>query len=169
MPFFNGVIEILFPLSRGSRTGRFLGTAFVQVGFRFPGNEGKADFRTLAPQAILGLSNFGYFRHYHREVIMLEFLKKTLWIGAGLAAMTAEKIEETVKEIVKRGDITEKEGKELVDDLIEKSKKAKKDFSERVESAIQEALQRLKVPSRGEVDELKTRIEKLEKALEKKE
>ena len=100
---------------------------------------------------------------------MLEFLKKTLWIGAGLAAMTAEKIEETVKEIVKRGDITEKEGKELVDDLIEKSKKAKRDLGERIENAVQETLQRLKIPSRREVDELKTRIEQLEKALEKKE
>ena len=100
---------------------------------------------------------------------MLEFLKKTLWIGAGLAAMTAEKIEETVKEIVKRGDITEKEGKELVDDLIEKSKKAKRDLGERVESVVQETLQRLKIPSRREVDELKSRIEQLEKALEKKE
>ncbi|MBP1720225.1 MAG: hypothetical protein H6Q43_3663 [Deltaproteobacteria bacterium] len=100
---------------------------------------------------------------------MLEFLKKTLWIGAGLAAMTAEKIEETVKEIVKRGDITEKEGKELVDDLIEKSKKAKRDLGERIENAVQETLQRLKIPSRREVDELKSRIEQLEKALEKKE
>jgi polyhydroxyalkanoate synthesis regulator phasin len=100
---------------------------------------------------------------------MLEFLKKTLWIGAGLAAMTAEKIEETVKEIVKRGHITEKEGKELVDDLIEKSKKAKRDLGERVENVVQETLQRLKIPSRREVDELKGRIEQLEKAFEKKE
>jgi polyhydroxyalkanoate synthesis regulator phasin len=103
------------------------------------------------------------------EVVMLDFLKRTLWIGAGLAVMTAEKIEETVKEIVNRGHITEKEGKELVDDLIEKSRKAKKDLGERVENAVQETLQRLKIPSRREVDELKVRIEQLEKALEKKE
>ncbi len=100
---------------------------------------------------------------------MLEFLKKTIWIGAGLAAMTAEKIEETVKEIVKRGDITEKEGRELIADLIEKSKKAKKDLGERVDSVVQETLQRLKIPTRKEVEALKARIEELEKAREKKE
>ena len=100
---------------------------------------------------------------------MLEFLKRTIWIGAGLAAMTAEKIEETVKEIVNRGHMSEKEGRELVDDLIEKSKKAKKDLGERVENVVQETLQRLKIPSRREVDELKARIEQLEKAFEKKE
>jgi polyhydroxyalkanoate synthesis regulator phasin len=100
---------------------------------------------------------------------MLEFLKRAIWIGAGLAAMTAEKIEETVKEIVNRGQLTEKEGRELIDDLIEKSKKAKRDLSERAENAVQETLQRLKIPSRKEVDELKARIEQLEKASEKKE
>ena len=100
---------------------------------------------------------------------MLDFVKRTIWIGAGLAAMTAEKIEETVKEIVNRGHMSEKEGKELVDDLIEKSKKVKKDMSERVENAVQETLQRLKIPSRKEVEELKARIEHLEKAIEKKE
>lgn len=100
---------------------------------------------------------------------MLDFLKRTIWIGAGLAAMTAEKIEETVKEIVNRGHMSEKEGKEFIDDLIEKSKKAKKDLGERVENAVQETLQRLKIPSREEVDELKARIEQLEKASEKKE
>jgi len=100
---------------------------------------------------------------------MLEFLKKTIWIGAGLAAMTAEKIEETVKEIVNRGHMSEKEGRELIDDLIEKSKKAKTDLSERIERAVQETLQRLKIPSHREVDELKARIERLEQASEKKE
>ncbi len=100
---------------------------------------------------------------------MLDFLKRTIWIGAGLAAMTAEKIEETVKEIVNRGHMSEKEGKELIDDLIEKSKKAKRDLGERVENAVQETLQRLKIPGRKEVDELKARIEQLEKASEKKE
>lgn len=100
---------------------------------------------------------------------MLDFLKRTIWIGAGLAVMTAEKIEEMVKEIVNRGHISEKEGKELIDDLIEKSRKAKKDLGERVENAVRETLQRLKIPSRGEVDGLKERIEELEKASAKKE
>jgi polyhydroxyalkanoate synthesis regulator phasin len=100
---------------------------------------------------------------------MLDFLKRTIWIGAGLAVMTAEKIEEMVKEIVNRGHISEKEGKELIDDLIEKSRKAKKDLGERIENAVRETLQRLKIPSRGEVDELKARIEELEKTSAKKE
>ena len=94
---------------------------------------------------------------------MLEFIKKAIFIGAGLASMTAEKIEEAVAEIVRRGEISEKQGRELIQELKDRSGKARKDLGDRVEKMIEEALQRLKIPTRKEVDELKARIDRLEK------
>ncbi len=95
---------------------------------------------------------------------MLEFIKKAVLIGAGLASMTAEKIEETVAEIVRRGEISEKQGRELIQDLKERSGKARKELGDRVEKMIEEALQKLKIPTRKEVEDLKARVEQLEKA-----
>jgi len=100
---------------------------------------------------------------------MFELLKKTIWLGAGLAVMTAEKIEEAVAEIVKKGHLSEKEGKELVADLIEKSQKAKKELAEKVEKIITLALQKMNIPSRKEMEELRSRVERLEKGAGKKE
>jgi len=100
---------------------------------------------------------------------MLDFLKKMVWIGAGLAVLTKEKIEETVHEIVKKGQLSEQEGKELINDLIEKSKKVKKDLGEKVETTVRETLQRLNIPTRKDLEEIKARLERLEKAAEKKE
>jgi polyhydroxyalkanoate synthesis regulator phasin len=100
---------------------------------------------------------------------MLDFLKKGALIGVGLVAMTTEKIEEAVSEIVKRGELSEKEGKELVADLVEKSKRIKKDWGEKIEKITSDTLQKLKIPQRKEIDELKARLERLEKQLEKKE
>lgn len=100
---------------------------------------------------------------------MLDFIKKTIFFGAGLASMTAEKIEETVGEIVKKGELTEKQGRDLVQDLLERSANARKDLIEIVEKVIQDILQKFKIPTRREMDELKARIEKLEKGEEKKE
>jgi len=100
---------------------------------------------------------------------MFDFIKKAIFIGAGLASMTAEKIEETVHEIVKKGDVTEKQGKELVQDLKEWSTKAKKELGERIDKIVQDALQKLNIPTRKETEELKARIEELEKAAEKRE
>ena len=82
--------------------------------------------------------------------------------------MTAEKIEEAVAEIVKKGQLSEKEGKELVADLIEKSKKAKKELAEKVEKIITITLQKMNIPSRKEIEELRTRVDRLEKEAEKK-
>ena len=100
---------------------------------------------------------------------MLDFLKRAVWIGAGLAVLTKVKIEEAVHEIVKGGHLSELEGKELINDLIEKSKKAKKDLKENIEATFREILQKLNIPTRKELEELKARLERLEKAAGKKE
>jgi len=99
---------------------------------------------------------------------MLEFIKKAIFISAGLASMTAEKIEETVAEIVKRGELSETQGKEFIRDLKEKSAKAKKEMGERIDKMVDDTLRKLSLPTRKEVEELKARIEELEKAMEKK-
>jgi polyhydroxyalkanoate synthesis regulator phasin len=138
--------------------------------YEFEGRRKAALLRTIIEGIILlGLCFFLNFETDPKEGEMLDFLKRTIWLGVGLAAMTAEKIEETVRGIVKKGHLSEKEGKELIVDLVEKSKKARKDLGDRVEGMVQDTLKRLKIPTRKEVDELKARIEQLEKALEKKE
>jgi polyhydroxyalkanoate synthesis regulator phasin len=100
---------------------------------------------------------------------MFELFKKTIWLGAGFAVMTTEKIEEAVAEIVKKGQLSEKEGRELAADLVEKSKKAKKELGEKVEKIINKTLQKLNIPSRKEMEELSARVDRLEKGAEKKE
>lgn len=99
---------------------------------------------------------------------MFDILKKTMLFGAGLASMTREKMEKFVDEMVKRGEISEKEGRELVDDLIARSKKVRQDFEESVTRAVAKALEKLNIPQRSEIDKLWARIEELEKSKEDK-
>lgn len=100
---------------------------------------------------------------------MLEFVKKAVLVGAGLAVLTTEKIEEAVQDIVKKGELTEKEGKELIADLVDRSKKMKKDWGERIEKLVAEALRKGNIPTRKELEELRNRVEKLEKERQKAE
>lgn len=99
---------------------------------------------------------------------MFDILKKTMLFGAGLASMTREKMEKFVDEMVKKGEISEKEGRDLLDDLIDRSKKARQDFEEGVGKAVAKAMKKLNIPQRGEIDELRARIEELEKSREGK-
>ncbi len=98
---------------------------------------------------------------------MKEYIRKAMLIGVGLAATTREKVEESIAELVKKGELSEKEGKELVNELFERSKKVKEEWDKRVERAIAEALSRLSIPNKKELDELKIRVEALERTLEK--
>lgn len=100
---------------------------------------------------------------------MFKFIKKTMLVGAGLAAMTREKIEGTIDELVKKGELSEKEGKELVEELVEKSRKYKKDLEGSVEKIVADTVKKLNVPTRDEMTALKKKIEQMEKSQEDKE
>ena len=100
---------------------------------------------------------------------MFNLLKKMIWLGAGLAVMTTEKIEAVVAELIKKGQLSEKEGKELAAELVARSIKAKKELGEKVEKTMSDTLQKLNIPARKDLEEIKARLERLEKAAEKKE
>ncbi len=44
---------------------------------------------------------------------MLDFIKKTMLTGIGIAMKTKDELEEWVKEIVKKGEMSENEGKNI--------------------------------------------------------
>jgi poly(hydroxyalkanoate) granule-associated protein len=100
---------------------------------------------------------------------MLEFLRKITLAGAGLAIMTTEKIQEAMDELVKKGELTEKEAREAVNEYVEKSKQAKKDLESKIEQWVSDCLNRMNIPTRKELDEIKQRLALLEKQGEAKE
>jgi len=99
---------------------------------------------------------------------MLDFIKKTMLTGIGIAMKTKDELEEWVKEVVKKGELSEKEGKSLLDDLKEKSEKAQKEFEEKIESKFKELLKKADIATRDEVNDLKNEIQELRKTLDSK-
>ena len=95
---------------------------------------------------------------------MLDSIHKMFLAGVGLAAMTKDKIDEHIKELVEKGKLTEKEGREMADDMLKKSKQATEDLEKQVEKLVQEVLQTLQIPSKDDIEKLTARIEKLEAA-----
>jgi poly(hydroxyalkanoate) granule-associated protein len=94
---------------------------------------------------------------------MFDYIRKMTLAGAGLAIITTEKIQEMMDDLVKKGEMTEKEAREAVNEYVEKSKQAKKDLEEKVEQMITGLLNRMNIPTRKELDEIKERLERLEK------
>lgn len=94
---------------------------------------------------------------------MEETLKKLVYAGVGLAAQATEKIEETVNELVKKGKISDKEGKKIVDDFFKKSEKKKDSYETKFKAAIQEVTEKFNYVKKADYDKLAKKIAELEK------
>ena len=95
---------------------------------------------------------------------MYEFLKKGMLLGIGLASLTREKIESAVEDLIKRGEITEKEGKNLVEELKTRSDDMRSEMTKKVEKAVSDTLDKINVPRMADLEDLERRIEKLEQS-----
>jgi polyhydroxyalkanoate synthesis regulator phasin len=96
---------------------------------------------------------------------MLELFEKTLMAGIGTLSLTQKKAEELVEELKGRMNLSEDEGKKLIDKLID----AAKDNQQKVENAahneVKKACERFGFASADEVEELKEKIAALEEML----
>jgi len=76
---------------------------------------------------IIGKSNlcrcFQLKTYFDKEERKMDFIKKSMLAGIGLAVLTKEKAEKTVDELIKKGELTKKEGKETIKEFTEKSKR----------------------------------------------
>ncbi len=94
---------------------------------------------------------------------MLSLIRKAMLTGVGLAVMTKDRIEELGRDMIKKGEISEKEGKEFIDEMLKKSEEAGKHFEERVEEIVHKIMAKSNVAARKDLDELAGRVELLEK------
>ncbi|WP_213974986.1 phasin family protein [Tepidanaerobacter acetatoxydans] len=93
-------------------------------------------------------------------------LKQVLYAGIGLATVTKEKAEEVISELVKKGEMSQEEGKDALNTLMyrmqEESEKLKQKINEQVDNAIAS----MNLVKKTELDEILQRITELEKRLD---
>jgi len=100
---------------------------------------------------------------------MIDSIKKALLTGVGLAAMSKERIEEWAKNFAQEAKLAEEEGKKFVEDILKQTEEARKNAEEQVSAFTKKALDKMGLHTRGEYDELKKRVEDLEKKLKERE
>ncbi len=91
---------------------------------------------------------------------MKDFIKKSMLMGLGLAAITRDKAEKLGKQIADYSKMSEEEGRELVEYLSKESKKAHKDLQEKIDRMVDKAAERL--PGSKRYKELEARVQALE-------
>lgn len=90
----------------------------------------------------------------------MEELKKLLLSAVGAAAISIEKIDSTITELIEKGKLSVKEGKELREELVRRKKETEEDLVRKED--LNELIGSLNLVSKRELELLEERVVKLE-------
>ncbi len=95
---------------------------------------------------------------------MIEILKKTYLVGAGLAAKTWDEVESLSKEVVKKAKMSEKEGTKFIKDMKKRYDDTQKKTGTYVEKIVKDILKKMDIATAADIKALKKEIQQLKKA-----
>jgi len=82
---------------------------------------------------------------------MIDVVKKTLLAGIGLALKTKDEVEEYAREMEKKLNLTENDGKIFLKEIHSRYEEAQKKLEERVEKTVKELLKKADVVTTEEL------------------
>jgi len=98
-------------------------------------------------------------------VDVAEFFRKAIITGVGLGLMAKDEMESFAREMEKKFEMSEKDGKKFLDDLQERYEKAQKKLEDRVEKTVREFLKDADIVTHEDLKALKKEIRELKKAV----
>ena len=94
-----------------------------------------------------------------------DWLRQLMMLGVGTTSLVAEKIREVSQEWVEDGKINPEQAKSFVDDLMSQLNTGSDSVQKQAERQMKNMLQDLGVPRQAEMDELRGRIDRLERQI----
>lgn len=102
-------------------------------------------------------------------VDVAEFFRKTIITGVGLGLMAKDEMESFAREMEKKFEMSEKDGKKFFDELQDRYDKAQKKLEDRVEKTVRDFLKEADIVTGEELKALKKEIRELKKAVSQSE
>jgi poly(hydroxyalkanoate) granule-associated protein len=97
---------------------------------------------------------------------LLGLVHKVLLAAIGAVALAQEELEEFVNKLVERGEIAEKDGKALIRDMRERRQQQAAEAQKRMDGQIEVILQRLNLPTQGDIEQVSAKIAELDARLD---
>ena len=99
---------------------------------------------------------------------MLDLVKKSIYLGLGAVTVTREKVENLVDELIEKGQLKREQKATTVQDIMKKVEKEEQAVINRIKTAVEKAIKELGLPTKQDIEDLKKKLEKIEKLLESK-
>lgn len=97
---------------------------------------------------------------------------KTFQAGLGAVVMTQSEIESFFGRLVERGEVAEKDGRKMIDELMERRRARTAEAQDELESSVERALHTMNVPTKSDIDKLNVKVmaltEKVDAILQEK-
>jgi poly(hydroxyalkanoate) granule-associated protein len=97
---------------------------------------------------------------------LLEATRKVLLASIGAVALAQDELETFVNKLVERGEIAERDGKQLVRDVMERRRKETQRAEDELEKRMEELLGRMNVPTKSDIEALSAKITTLSKKVD---
>lgn len=92
---------------------------------------------------------------------MLDAVKRTMYAGLGLAAMTKEKADEFAKYLVETGELSQMQAEELLDEWRSQGKSLEQKIQASVDSAIRTTVEKMNLATKEDIYRLNLKLEEL--------
>ncbi|GAX36972.1 phasin family protein [Nodularia sp. NIES-3585] len=93
------------------------------------------------------------------------WLQQLMMLGIGTTSLVAEKMRQVSDELVKDGKLDPEQAKAVMEDVVEQLKSEQGNWEEQMQRQMRNMMQDLGVARQSEVDELRGRIDRLERQL----
>lgn len=90
-------------------------------------------------------------------------LTQLLMLGIGTTSLVAEKLKEVSEQWVREGKLDPEQAAHFANDLMQKMRAEQGNFEEQMQRQLRNVLQDLGVPRQNEMDELRGRLDRLER------
>lgn len=91
------------------------------------------------------------------------WLQQLMMLGIGTTSMVAEKLRQASDELVKDGKLNPEQAKAVMDDIVQELKSEQGNWEVQMQRQMRNMMQDLGVARQSEVDELRGRIDRLER------
>lgn len=99
----------------------------------------------------------------------MDFFKKGLALGIGLALTSKEHAEKIVNELVKKGELSLEDSKEVMNQLMERGQEEKNEWQRLIREQLTQWIHKLDLVTKDDLKKLEQRIQNLENKNEQKE
>ena len=96
---------------------------------------------------------------------MLELVKKSLFLGLGLAMLTKEKLDDLGREVARRANLSQSKAREFELELTNKAEQARQALGAEIDRRVDQAFARMGVARSKDATDLAARLAALERAV----